>query len=136
MHVLFVDPDHGPRSQMAAALLRQAAGERMNVASAGTEPSGRLDDVAEILAEVGVAGFTPARNKLASTDRPPELLIAVCEEGCAACPYLPGSGQVRRWPFPDPREGSASERGQLLRRIRDDLRPLVRELARELSGSR
>ncbi len=136
--VLFVDPGHGPRAQMAEALLRARAPGLYDVASAGTEPGARLDQVAEVLAETNITDFRPTRRRLTSVlDPPPDLLIAVCEEGCAACPFVPGARRVQRWPFPDPAELPADQRAAALRRTRDELRELVEDLvATEASTDR
>jgi protein-tyrosine-phosphatase len=59
MSVLFADPEHGPRSQMAESLFRAVAdASAFEVASAGTTPGADLTGVAEVLAERGVR-FTP-----------------------------------------------------------------------------
>lgn len=120
---------------MAATLLRAAVPPAVAVSSAGTEPSGALEGVAEILGESGPIEFTPARTPLPTAGPPPDLLISVCEEGCAACPYVPGSREVRRWPLPDPEAVAGEERRALLRTIRDELVPMVDALAEELSLS-
>ena len=60
MSVLFADPEHGPRSQMAESLFRATAdASAFEVASAGTTSGADLTGVAEVLAERGVR-FTPA----------------------------------------------------------------------------
>jgi protein-tyrosine-phosphatase len=62
--VLFADPDHGPRAQMAAAVLRRVdVAGRYEVSSAGSRPGGDLSGVAEVLAERGV-GFVPESQQL------------------------------------------------------------------------
>jgi protein-tyrosine-phosphatase len=136
--ILFVDPNHGPRAQMAEALLRARAAGQLDVASAGTEPGARLDEVADVLAEAGIIDFRPTRRTLTSVlDPPPDLLIAVCEEGCAACPFVAGARRVQRWPFPDPAELPADQRADGLRRIRDELGELIEDLvATETSADR
>jgi protein-tyrosine-phosphatase len=127
--ILFVDPDHGPRSQMAEALLGQVAAGHYDIGSAGTDPSGRLDGVASVLAEVGITGFVATRRPITSVlEPPPDLLVSVCEEGCGSCPYVPGSRHVERWPEPDPALAPADQRLETLRGIRDDLRHRIREL--------
>jgi len=126
--VLLVDPDHGARSQMAEALLRNATvlipgviGDQYDIASAGTDPAGSLDGVADVLREIGV-GFEPARRALVTALRPPpDLLIVVCEEDCGSCPYVPGARHVVRWPQSDPDGVPADERIGVLRHIREDL---------------
>lgn len=55
--ILFVEPSHGARSQMAAALLRAAAGNRFEVSSAGSAAIGSLDSVDKVLEEVGIRDF-------------------------------------------------------------------------------
>jgi protein-tyrosine-phosphatase len=130
--ILFVDPDHGARSQMAEALLRRAAAGRYEIGSAGTEPTGSLDGVEAILHEVGVDRFVPTRRAIVSAlDPPPDLLVTVCEEGCGSCPYVPGSRRVARWPQPDPDRVSSGERLGVLRQIRDDLEAHVARLVEE-----
>lgn len=119
--VLFVDPSHGPRSQMAAALLGAAAGDRFDALSAGTEPGGSLDLVAEALEEVGIRDFRPEARAISLLGSPPDLLVVVCEEGCDRCPYVPGTRRVLRWPQPDPDTAPPGERMGVLRRIRGDI---------------
>lgn len=127
--VLFADPDHGARSQMAEALLRHAligvrgtGASRYDIASAGTDPVGSLDGVAGVMREIGIRDFAPARRALDTTLEPkPDLLIILCEEDCGSCPYAPGARRVIRWPQPDPDRVPAGERIGVLRRIREDL---------------
>jgi arsenate reductase len=127
--ILFVDPDHGPRSQMAEALLRSAAADRYDIGSAGTDPTGSLEGVEYVLREVGIPEFVPAQRAIASVLSPhPDLLVTVCEEGCGSCPYVPGSQRVVRWPQPDPALAPPDQRVGVLRRIRDDLQLRVSTL--------
>ncbi|MGH2382872.1 MAG: hypothetical protein ACRDG7_16845, partial [Candidatus Limnocylindria bacterium] len=80
---------------MAEALLRNAVAlvpgvspDRYDIASAGTDPAGSLDGVADVLREIGL-GFAPSRRALVKAVRPPpDLLIVVCEEDCGSCPYV------------------------------------------------
>lgn len=135
--LLFVDPDHGARSQMAEALFRNAAAlvggastDRYDVASAGSDPVGSLSGVAEVLREIGLREFVPTRRAVSSAlHPPPDLLVTVCEEDCGSCPYVPGARRVVRWPQPDPDQVPAERRRDVLRHIRDDLGLRVAMLA-------
>lgn len=130
--ILIVDPDHGARSQMAEVLLRQAAGGRYEIGSAGTEPGGSMAGVEVILSEIGVDGFVPTRRAITSAlHPPPDLFVTVCEEGCGSCPYVPGARHVARWPQPDPDLAPPDERAGVLRAIRDSLRLHVATLVRQ-----
>lgn len=125
--VLFADPDHGPRAQLAAAVLRAAdAARAFAVSSAGTAPGGDLTGVAEVLAERGVR-FVPSSQQL-ELSMAPDLLIVVCEEGCAACPYLPRAVRIIRWPFEDPTELPTDQRADALRAIASRLEGLSADL--------
>lgn len=82
---------------MAAALLRAAAGNRVDVASAGTTPIGSLELVNAILEEVGIRDFRPdALAVSAVLEAPADLVVVVCEDGCDHCPFVPGAKRVVR----------------------------------------
>jgi arsenate-mycothiol transferase len=129
--VLFVCVRNGGKSQMAAALMRKAAGGRVVVHSAGTEPGARINALsAEALAEVGVdiAGEVPK-----PVD--PELLRAVdlvVTLGREARVDVPVGVGLRNWDTDEP-----SERGvdgiERMRLIRDDIDARVQALAHELT---
>lgn len=107
---------------MAEALLRAAAGGRLDVMSAGTAAAGSLEGVGQVLEEIGIGQFKPARRVIGDlVTLPPDLLVAVCEEGCDSCPYVPGAARVMRWPQPDPDHAPATDRLSVLRGIREDL---------------
>ena len=132
--ILFADPTHGARSQMAEALLRflDRRGE-LTVSSAGTEPAPDLAGVQEILGEMDVP-FNPGRQAL-RVDMAPDLLVIVCEEGCDACPWLPWAARVERWPLDDPARLSGDARIEALRTVREQLgdriQPLLDRYARQ-----
>jgi protein-tyrosine-phosphatase len=126
MRIVVVDPGHGPRSQIAEALLAAELTGAADVISAGTTSGDELAGVAEVLEEIGLR-WQPDRRELAGiASPPPDVLIAVCEEGCPACPYLPGSRRVVRWPFAEPPPAGAPDRLASLRAIRDGLAAHVR----------
>ena len=76
--VLFVCVKNGGKSQMAAGLMRKAAGDQVDVYSAGTKPGDAVNALsAETLLEVGVdiSGETP-------TLIDPQLVRNIMADGC------------------------------------------------------
>jgi arsenate reductase (thioredoxin) len=125
--VLFVCVHNAGRSQMAAALLSQLAGDRIEVRSAGTEPADQINPVAvAAMAELGV-DVTAAAPKILTADAVQSSDVVITM-GCGdACPYFPGVA-YRDWKLADP----AGQPLATVRGIREDIAVLVRALIAEL----
>lgn len=125
--VLFVCVQNAGRSQMAAALLRQIAGDRVHVRTAGSAPAPAVGDlVIEVLDEIGVPVGSEFPKPL--TDEVVRAADFVITMGCGdACPVYPGR-RYMDWAIPDP-EGMSLEQ---LRVVRDDIEVRVTRLVSEL----
>lgn len=99
--VLFVCVHNAGRSQIAAGLLRQLAGERVHVRTAGSHPIEAVDQtVIEVLEEVGVPVVSEFPKPL--TDEVVQAADVVVTMGCGdACPVYPGR-RYMDWQIPDP----------------------------------
>lgn len=99
--VLFVCVQNAGRSQLAAALLRQLAGDRVHVRTAGSRPSDQIDGiVVEALDEIGVPVVAEFPKPL--TDEVVQAADVVITMGCGdACPIYSGRRYLD-WPVPDP----------------------------------
>ena len=116
--VLFVCVQNAGRSQMAAAILRQLAGDRVHVRTAGSEPVDVVrPTVVTALDEIGVpiAGEYPKP----LTDEVVRAADVVVTMGCGdACPVYPGRRYLD-WELDDPAGQPLSK----VREIRDDIDP-------------
>jgi arsenate reductase len=125
--VLFVCVHNAGRSQMAAGWLRQLAGDRVEIRSAGSEPGDRINPAAvEVMRDVGIdiAGEQP---KLLSADAVHRADVVVTM-GCGdICPYFPGKRYLD-WELTDP----AGQPIEIVRQVRDDIRARVEALVAEL----
>lgn len=125
--VLFVCVHNAGRSQMAAGFLRQLAGDRIEVRSAGSAPGDALNPVAvAAMAEEGIdiAGQHP-RILTPDAVQASDVVITM---GCGdTCPFFPGK-RYEDWEFDDP----AGQPIQVVRTIRDQIRARVSELVDEL----
>jgi arsenate reductase len=125
--VLFVCVHNAGRSQMAAGLLSDLAGDRIEVRSAGTEPADQINPAAvAAMNEIGI-DITAATPKVLTADTV-ETSDVVITMGCGdTCPYFPGVS-YRDWKLDDP----AGQPVEAVRRIRDDIAERVKELVEEL----
>lgn len=126
--VLFVCVHNAGRSQMAAGFLRELAGDRVEVRSAGSLPAEQLNPVAvSAMAEVGIdiAGAQPTVLTVDAV-RESDVVITM---GCGdACPVFPGR-RSEDWQLDDP----AGQGIDAVRPIRDAIRERVERLIEELA---
>jgi arsenate reductase len=125
--VLFVCVHNAGRSQMAAGWLRQLAGDRVEVRSAGSVPAEQINPIAvAAMAEVDIdiAGEHP---KILTVDEVSRADVVVTM-GCGdTCPYFPGK-RYEDWDLTDP----AGQPLEVVRGVRDDIAGRVRALVDEL----
>ncbi|GAB2686496.1 arsenate reductase ArsC [Thalassiella azotivora] len=126
--VLFVCVHNAGRSQMAAGFLRHLAGDRVEVRSAGSMPTDRVNPVAvEAMREVGV-DISAAAPKVLTTEAV-EASDVVVTMGCGdACPIFPGK-RYEDWALDDP----AGQGIDAVRPIRDEIRRRVEALVADLA---
>ena len=111
---------------MAEGLLRSAAGDLFEIASAGSKPAGYVHPLAiAVLKEIDVdiAGHRSKHMK-EFLETPIETVITVCGNADQACPIFPGQVNRHHWPFEDPAlaVGSDEERLAVFRRVRNEIR--------------
>jgi ArsR family transcriptional regulator len=125
--VLFVCVQNAGRSQLAAGILRQLAGDRIMVRTAGSAPAGEVrTTVVAALDEIGVPLGGEFPKPL--TDEAVRAADVVVTMGCGdACPIYPGRRYLD-WDLDDP-VGKPIEQ---VRAIRDDIETRVRGLLQNL----
>jgi arsenate reductase len=125
--VLFVCVHNAGRSQMAAALLDQAAAGRVRVTSAGSQPASEINPaVVQAIAEIGLDLSREFPKPLTSDQV--QAADVVITMGCGdACPVYPGKRYLD-WELPDP----AGLDLAAVRPIRDAIRDRVTRLLHEL----
>ena len=125
--VLFVCVHNAGRSQMAAGFLRDLAGDRIEVRSAGSMPADQINPVAvDAMAELGI-DITAEAPKVLTTEAV-QASDVVITMGCGdACPFFPGK-RYEDWKLDDP----AGQGIEAVRPIRDDIRTRIERLVAEL----
>lgn len=122
--ILFVCVENSCRSQMAEGFARSLAGKDVFSASAGSRPSGHVDERAiRFMAEKGVD--LRSQTSKGFGDLPSDMAWdTIVTMGCGdACPALPARRRIE-WDLPDPKTlDDAGFRG-----VRDRIEQLVRSV--------
>ena len=123
--VLILCTGNSCRSHLAEGVLRAAAGDLIDVHSAGSKPAGYVHPKAiQVMKEIGI-------DISAHTSKPMErflnetitTVITVCGNADQACPRYPGQVNRHHWGFDDPAHATGTEEEILVafRRVRDEI---------------
>jgi arsenate reductase (thioredoxin) len=129
--VLILCTGNSARSQMAEGLLRDIAGDRFEVESAGVAPSFVRPEAIEAMREIGI-DISQHRSKSVDefAGQSFDYVITVCDNANQQCPMFPGKAERIHWSIADPAEvtGDEQERLAAFRSARDDLRERLKSL--------
>lgn len=130
--VLILCTGNSARSQMAEGLLRNLAGDKFEVESAGTIASFVRPQAIAAMAEIGI-DISGHRSKCLDEflDTEFEYVITVCDNANESCPVFPGNARRIHWSFDDPAEakGDDEDVAEVFRRVRDEIREKLRSFA-------
>jgi arsenate reductase (thioredoxin) len=118
---------------MAEGILHAAAGNLIDVHSAGSQPAGFVHPMAiEVLKEIGI-DISAHTSKHMNTflDRQITTVITVCGNADQVCPIFPGQVNRHHWGFDDPAHAKGSDEQVLaeFRRVRDEIRKVFEAYA-------
>jgi arsenate reductase len=124
--VLILCTGNSCRSHMAEGFLKAAAGDILDVQSAGSKPAGYVHPLAiKVMQEVGIdISQHQSKHLNQFTDQKIETVITVCGNADQACPIFPGQVNRYHWGFDDPAhaQGSEEEVLKVFRQVRDEIR--------------
>jgi arsenate reductase len=122
--VLILCTGNSARSQMAEGLLRDLAGDRFEVASAGVSPTEVRPEAISAMNEIGI-DISSHRSKSVDefTGHEFDYVITVCDNANQQCPVFPGKTERIHWSFEDPAAAQGDEQSRLavFRRVRDEI---------------
>ncbi len=124
--VLILCTGNSCRSHLAEGILRAAAGDSLNVQSAGSKPAGYVHPLAiQVMKEIGI-DISVHRSKHMDEflKQPVETVITVCGNADQACPMFPGQMNRYHWGFDDPAHATGTDEAKLavFRRVRDEIK--------------
>ena len=116
---------------MAEGLLRQLAGDRFEVHSAGTDATHVRPLAVKAMNEIGI-DISDHKSKTLDQylGESFDYVITVCDDANEACPFFPGAPNRLHWSFEDPSqaegEGSSQEEQlAVFRSVRDRIRERI-----------
>lgn len=124
--VLILCTGNSCRSHLAEGILRHAAGDLLEVHSAGSKPAGYVHPKAiAVMKEIGIdiSGHT-SKHLSEFLDGKIDTVITVCGKADQACPAFPGQVNRYHWGFDDPAAATGTDEEILavFRRVRDQIR--------------
>jgi arsenate reductase len=124
--VLILCTGNSCRSHLAEGFLRAAAGDILDVQSAGSKPAGYVHPLAvKVMHEAGI-DISGHHSKHLSEflEKKIDTVITVCGNADQACPMFPGQLNRHHWPFVDPAhaKGTDEEILKVFRDVRDEIK--------------
>ena len=124
--VLILCTGNSCRSHIAEGILKNAAGDMLEVHSAGSNPAGYVHPLAiQVMKEIGI-DISNHRSKHLKEflNTQIETVITVCDNANENCPFFPGQVKRHHWSFEDPAKvtGSEAEKLAVFRRVRDQIK--------------
>ena len=122
--IIFICTGNACRSQIAEGIMRQLAGDKFDVFSAGSHPSLVHPMSIKVMKEIGIniTSHTsdPISNFLSENIN---IVVTVCDNADKVCPVFPGRVERIHWSIKDPFKGWGSDPDDLdnFTRTRDDL---------------
>lgn len=109
-NILVLCTGNSCRSQIAEGYLRQFAGIKANIYSAGIETHGVNPRAIKIMAEDGIDISAHTSNHVDEYLAIPfDYVITVCDNANEACPFFPGNVERFHQNFPDPAKAIGNE---------------------------
>lgn len=131
--VLILCTGNSCRSHMAEGFLKAAAGDILDVQSAGSKPAGYVHPLA--IRVMGEAGIDISGHRSKHLDeflnQKVETVITVCGNADQACPVFPGQVNRYHWGFIDPAHATGTEEEvlEVFQHVRDEIRRVFQAYA-------
>jgi len=124
--VLILCTGNSCRSHMAEGILQAAAGNLIDVCSAGSKPAGYVHPKAiQVLKEIGIdISDHTSKHMNDFLEQKISTVITVCGNADQVCPMYPGQVNRHHWGFDDPAHTKGTEEEILadFRRVRDQIK--------------
>jgi len=134
IRILILCTGNSARSQMAEGLMREMAGDRIEVASAGVAPTHVRAEAIEAMKELGIDISSQHSKSIEELPNQTfDYVITVCDNANQQCPTFPKAVSRLHWSIEDPAavEGGAEIRLNAFRRVREELSERLQKFLRD-----
>jgi arsenate reductase len=128
--ILFVCVENSNRSQMSQAFAKMIGGATVKAYSAGSQPSGRINQKA--IVAMKELGYDLKKHRSKSLEQVKEFapFDVVVTMGCGdACPWMPAKEFID-WQIPDPREMNEADFNNVRDLIKEKVTGLIQSITR------
>ena len=122
--IIFICTGNACRSQIAEGIMRQLAGDKFDVFSAGSHPSLVHPMSIKVMKEIGINITSHTSDPISNfLSKNINIVVTVCDNADKVCPVFPGKVERIHWSIKDPFKGWGSDPDDLdnFTRTRDDL---------------
>jgi len=137
VRVLFLCTGNSARSQMAEALLAQAAGDWIEAFSAGSHPKALHSNAVRVMSEYGL-DISGRRSKHFDeyAGRRFDYVVTLCDKVREVCPEFPGGPEPTHWSIPDPTADGGRADYAAFRRVAGDLETRIHYFISRIAAAR
>ena len=124
-NIIFICTGNSCRSQIAEGLLKEKAGDRFNVYSAGSNPSRLHPAAVSVMEEIGIdISHQKSEHLNEYVNRDIHIVITVCDNANQSCPVFFEEELKMHWSINDPFRGWSNDQRELqpYRDTRDELK--------------
>ena len=135
--IIFICTGNACRSQIAEGIMRQLAGDKFDVFSAGSHPSLVHPMSIKVMKEIGINITSHTSDPISNfLSKNINIVVTVCDNADKVCPVFPGKVERIHWRIEDPFKGWSSNPDDLVNFIltRDELAERIKNFLINRSG--
>jgi len=135
LKLMFLCTGNSCRSQMAEGFVRELGKGIIEAYSAGLSPAGLNGHAVKVMSEIGI-DISQQKSKAIDGEllKTMDVIITLCDNAAESCPWTTPEIKRLHWPLIDPAAfyGSETDKLQVFRTVRDQIKELVENLIKEV----
>ena len=128
--IIFICTGNACRSQIAEGIMRQLAGDKFDVFSAGSHPSLVHTMSIKVMKEIGIKITSHTSDPISNfLSKNINIVVTVCDNADKVCPVFPGKVERIHWSIEDPFNGWDFDPLDLdnFRKVREEINSRIKD---------